>query len=69
MTDHLTALLATEDSVDQVLARGVLQGILKAIKEKIEELLSVLLLSCVGGLTIELLEREAEVHWVELVTL
>jgi hypothetical protein len=69
LTDHLTALLATEDSVDQVLARGVLQGILKAIKEKIEELLSVLLLSCVGGLTIELLERKAEVHWVELVTL
>jgi len=64
--DHLTALLATEDTVDKMLARGVLQSCLQSIEDQVEELLGILLLSSVRGLAIELLEGKAELHWVEL---
>jgi len=43
-----------------VLAASRLQCILKAIKEQVEELLSIFLLSRVGRRAIKLLEGEAE---------
>ena len=58
--DHLTAKLSTKDAIDKVLAGRLLQRILKPVKDHVEELLCVLLLSCVGRTSIKLLESEAE---------
>ena len=42
--DHLTALLASEDTLDEMLARGWFESVLESIKKDVEELLGVLLL-------------------------
>lgn len=61
---HLTHLLATKDTLKQVLARRRLQSSLKPIKEKVKELLGILLLSSVRGTAIEFFEGEAEAERV-----
>ena len=42
--DHLTALLASEDTLDEMLARGWFKSVFKSIEKDVEELLGVLLL-------------------------
>ena len=59
-TDHLTDLLATEDTLEQVLAVSRLECRLKAIEEKVEELLCILLLRGDRRGTVKFFEREAE---------
>ena len=61
----MTALLASEDGLNEVLARRFLQSSLQSIEDQVEELLGILLLGSVRWLPIELLEGEAELHWVE----
>ena len=58
--DHLTGLLAAEDTIEQVFSCCGLQSCLKPVEEDVEELLCVFLFGSVCGLSIELLEREAE---------
>ena len=52
-----------------MLTRCCFQGIFKPIKHKVEELLSILLLSCISWASIELFEGEAELCWIVVVPL
>ena len=67
--DHLTAELAAEDTLDEMLSRCGLQCILKTIEDEIQEFLSILLLSCVGRGTIKLFEGKAELFRVVVIAL
>ena len=62
--DHLTALLASEDALKQVLAIGRLQRGLETVEEQVEELLGVFLLRDDGRVAVELLEGEAETEGI-----
>ncbi len=57
---HLGAVLAIEYGVQQVFLRSGLELLLYSVHEDVEELLRVLLDSCVGRLTIHVLECKAE---------
>jgi hypothetical protein len=52
----LTALLTTKYALQQVFARCWFQGIVKSVKQHIQELLGVFLLRSIGWLAIEFLE-------------
>ena len=58
--DHLTGLLATKDTIEQVFSCRGLQSCLKSVEEDVQEFLCVFLFGSVCGLSIKLLKREAE---------
>ena len=67
--NHLTAELATKDTLDEMLSGGGFQCVLKAIENQVQKLLSILLLSCIGRRTIKFFECKAELFGVVVVTL
>ena len=66
---HLTALLATKDTLKKIFAASWLQSSLKSVEQKVEKLLCILLFGNVSGTAIKLLECEAEAERVEVVSL
>ena len=64
LADHLTAALAAEDPLREVLVRGVLEFAVQLVEDHVQELLGVLLHCGVRGVAAGVLEGEAEGHGV-----
>lgn len=66
LANHLTASLTTEHRLEQILSRGTSELVFHSIKDQVQEFLSILLLSQVGWVAIQVLECKAELVGVKL---